>query len=218
MVHIKCTWQTSCAGRVGALWEHGGLTGLGTEKESQNGKEWRAQMQEGTLVITEYITESTVWSAGCQQYPQTWVMGWNKHKIEYASLRRFTSTHSKQNGTGGFIATIFFSFNNLGFNLACSKCVVLKVRMSVCGIVRLTSSHFLSERRKKASGWEKNLLYPIVMLILLAGTVHVWDQLTESLLFTAVPHAAWLVAARTNPQLLQVFFFFFQASGCGNDF
>uniref|UniRef100_A0A8D3CSW0 Limb development membrane protein 1 n=1 Tax=Scophthalmus maximus TaxID=52904 RepID=A0A8D3CSW0_SCOMX len=27
------------------------------------------------------------------------------------------------------------------------------------------------ERRKKASGWEKNLLYPIVMLILLAGTV-----------------------------------------------
>uniref|UniRef100_A0A665X5K2 Limb development membrane protein 1 n=1 Tax=Echeneis naucrates TaxID=173247 RepID=A0A665X5K2_ECHNA len=26
------------------------------------------------------------------------------------------------------------------------------------------------ERRKKASGWEKNLLYPIVMLILLAGT------------------------------------------------
>uniref|UniRef100_A0A3Q1F0R7 Limb development membrane protein 1 n=1 Tax=Acanthochromis polyacanthus TaxID=80966 RepID=A0A3Q1F0R7_9TELE len=28
----------------------------------------------------------------------------------------------------------------------------------------------LLERRKKASGWEKNLLYPIVMLILLAGT------------------------------------------------
>uniref|UniRef100_A0A3Q3EX77 Limb development membrane protein 1 n=1 Tax=Labrus bergylta TaxID=56723 RepID=A0A3Q3EX77_9LABR len=27
------------------------------------------------------------------------------------------------------------------------------------------------ERRKKASGWEKNLLYPIVMLILLSGTV-----------------------------------------------
>uniref|UniRef100_A0A673ARU1 Limb development membrane protein 1 n=1 Tax=Sphaeramia orbicularis TaxID=375764 RepID=A0A673ARU1_9TELE len=27
------------------------------------------------------------------------------------------------------------------------------------------------ERRKKASGWEKNLLYPIVMLILLTGTV-----------------------------------------------
>uniref|UniRef100_A0A3P8UL77 Limb development membrane protein 1 n=1 Tax=Cynoglossus semilaevis TaxID=244447 RepID=A0A3P8UL77_CYNSE len=26
------------------------------------------------------------------------------------------------------------------------------------------------ERRKKASGWEKNLLYPVVMLILLAGT------------------------------------------------
>uniref|UniRef100_A0A8C4F3D4 Limb development membrane protein 1 n=1 Tax=Dicentrarchus labrax TaxID=13489 RepID=A0A8C4F3D4_DICLA len=29
----------------------------------------------------------------------------------------------------------------------------------------------LLERRKKASGWEKNLLYPIVMLILLTGTV-----------------------------------------------
>uniref|UniRef100_A0A3B4YJ36 Limb development membrane protein 1 n=1 Tax=Seriola lalandi dorsalis TaxID=1841481 RepID=A0A3B4YJ36_SERLL len=28
----------------------------------------------------------------------------------------------------------------------------------------------LLERRKKASGWEKNLLYPIVMLILLSGT------------------------------------------------
>uniref|UniRef100_A0A673ANY8 Limb development membrane protein 1 n=1 Tax=Sphaeramia orbicularis TaxID=375764 RepID=A0A673ANY8_9TELE len=32
---------------------------------------------------------------------------------------------------------------------------------------RLTA---LLERRKKASGWEKNLLYPIVMLILLTGT------------------------------------------------
>lgn len=37
-------------------------------------------------------------------------------------------------------------------------------------------SHFLEERRKKASGWEKNLLYPIVMLILLTGTVSVWDS------------------------------------------
>lgn len=35
-------------------------------------------------------------------------------------------------------------------------------------------SHILSERRKKASGWEKNLLYPMVMLILLAGTVGVF--------------------------------------------
>lgn len=56
--------------------------------------------------------------------------------------------------------------------------------MYVCDIVRLTSSHLLSERRKKASGWEKNLLYPMVMLILLAGTVRVWDQPTGSLLFT----------------------------------
>lgn len=37
-------------------------------------------------------------------------------------------------------------------------------------------SHFLSERRKKASGWEKNLLYPMVMLILLSGTVSAWDS------------------------------------------
>lgn len=29
------------------------------------------------------------------------------------------------------------------------------------------------ERRKKASAWEKNLLYPIVMLILLTGTVSI---------------------------------------------
>ena len=29
----------------------------------------------------------------------------------------------------------------------------------------------ISERRKKASAWEKNLLYPIVMLVLLTGTV-----------------------------------------------
>lgn len=45
-------------------------------------------------------------------------------------------------------------------------------------VVRLTRSNFLSERRKKASGWEKNVLYPMVMLILLAGTVRVQDQLT----------------------------------------
>uniref|UniRef100_A0A3Q0SJU8 Limb development membrane protein 1 n=1 Tax=Amphilophus citrinellus TaxID=61819 RepID=A0A3Q0SJU8_AMPCI len=33
----------------------------------------------------------------------------------------------------------------------------------------------LLERRKKASGWEKNLLYPIVMLILLTGTVSMFN-------------------------------------------
>lgn len=158
-----------------------------------------------------------MWSAGCQQCPQIWVMSWNKHKIEYASLSCFTSTHSQQNGTGGFIAT-FFSPNNLGFNLACSKCVVLKVRMSVCGIVRLTSSHFLTERRKKASVWEKNLLYPIVMLILLAGTVRVGDQFTGSLLFTPVAHAAWLVATGTNPQLLQLFSFISKRRGVETTF
>lgn len=52
-------------------------------------------------------------------------------------------------------------------------------------VVRLTCSNFLSERRKKASGWEKNVLYPMVMLILLAGTVRVpaflRDQLTLTL-------------------------------------
>uniref|UniRef100_A0AAQ5Y022 Limb development membrane protein 1 n=1 Tax=Amphiprion ocellaris TaxID=80972 RepID=A0AAQ5Y022_AMPOC len=36
------------------------------------------------------------------------------------------------------------------------------------------------ERRKKASGWEKNLLYPIVMLILLTGTVSAETDLSLS--------------------------------------
>uniref|UniRef100_A0AAX7V4H9 Limb development membrane protein 1 n=1 Tax=Astatotilapia calliptera TaxID=8154 RepID=A0AAX7V4H9_ASTCA len=35
---------------------------------------------------------------------------------------------------------------------------------------RVTRLEMEKERRKKASGWEKNLLYPIVMLILLTGT------------------------------------------------
>uniref|UniRef100_A0A7N5ZTU1 Limb development membrane protein 1 n=1 Tax=Anabas testudineus TaxID=64144 RepID=A0A7N5ZTU1_ANATE len=38
----------------------------------------------------------------------------------------------------------------------------------------------LLERRKKASGWEKNLLYPIVMLILLTGTVSAETDLSLS--------------------------------------
>lgn len=50
-------------------------------------------------------------------------------------------------------------------------------------VVRLTCSNLLSERRKKASGWEKNVLYPMVMLILLAGTVCVRDQLTVLYLY-----------------------------------
>uniref|UniRef100_A0A8P4KSG5 Limb development membrane protein 1 n=1 Tax=Dicentrarchus labrax TaxID=13489 RepID=A0A8P4KSG5_DICLA len=37
------------------------------------------------------------------------------------------------------------------------------------------------ERRKKASGWEKNLLYPIVMLILLTGTVSARTDLSLSI-------------------------------------
>uniref|UniRef100_A0A672PJ81 Limb region 1 protein homolog n=1 Tax=Sinocyclocheilus grahami TaxID=75366 RepID=A0A672PJ81_SINGR len=39
----------------------------------------------------------------------------------------------------------------------------------ICALESLLSPSVL-ERRKKASAWEKNLLYPIVMLILLAGT------------------------------------------------
>lgn len=61
--------------------------------------------------------------------------------------------------------------------------LVLKVRISMSDVVRLTCSNLLSERRKKASGWEKNVLYPMVMLILLAGTVCVRDQLTVLYLY-----------------------------------
>uniref|UniRef100_A0A3Q3FXT5 Limb development membrane protein 1 n=1 Tax=Kryptolebias marmoratus TaxID=37003 RepID=A0A3Q3FXT5_KRYMA len=49
---------------------------------------------------------------------------------------------------------------------------------------------FLSERRKKASGWEKNLLYPIVMLILLAGTTISVIMVALNILYLLVDETA----------------------------
>ncbi|KAM4543965.1 limb region 1 protein homolog isoform 1-T1 [Fundulus diaphanus] len=46
------------------------------------------------------------------------------------------------------------------------------------------------ERRKKASGWEKNLLYPIVMLILLAGTIISVIMVALNILYLLVDETA----------------------------
>ncbi|XP_019943043.1 limb region 1 protein homolog isoform X1 [Paralichthys olivaceus] len=46
------------------------------------------------------------------------------------------------------------------------------------------------ERRKKASGWEKNLLYPIVMLILLAGTTISVIMVALNILYLLVDETA----------------------------
>uniref|UniRef100_A0A8D3AGN2 Limb development membrane protein 1 n=1 Tax=Scophthalmus maximus TaxID=52904 RepID=A0A8D3AGN2_SCOMX len=48
----------------------------------------------------------------------------------------------------------------------------------------------LNERRKKASGWEKNLLYPIVMLILLAGTTLSVIMVALNILYLLVDETA----------------------------
>uniref|UniRef100_A0AAY4CAE0 Limb development membrane protein 1 n=1 Tax=Denticeps clupeoides TaxID=299321 RepID=A0AAY4CAE0_9TELE len=53
----------------------------------------------------------------------------------------------------------------------------------------------LNERRKKASGWEKNLLYPIVMLILLAGTVSIPTEEDPSLSSGAPPVCFYLMVS-----------------------
>ncbi|MEQ2176119.1 Limb region 1 protein, partial [Goodea atripinnis] len=45
-------------------------------------------------------------------------------------------------------------------------------------------------RRKKASGWEKNLLYPIVMLILLAGTTISVIMVALNILYLLVDETA----------------------------
>uniref|UniRef100_A0A8C7X781 Limb development membrane protein 1 n=1 Tax=Oryzias sinensis TaxID=183150 RepID=A0A8C7X781_9TELE len=47
-----------------------------------------------------------------------------------------------------------------------------------------------SERRKKASGWEKNLLYPMVMLILLAGTTISVIMVALNILYLLVDETA----------------------------
>ena len=74
----------------------------------------------------------------------------------------------------------------------------------------------LLERRKKASGWEKNLLYPIVMLILLTGTVSAETDLSLSSNCLLMAYTAWLVATATNtvPQNSS----FPTEFGCGNYF
>ncbi|XP_035980951.1 limb region 1 protein homolog isoform X2 [Fundulus heteroclitus] len=46
------------------------------------------------------------------------------------------------------------------------------------------------ERRKKASGWEKNLLYPTVMLILLAGTIISVIMVALNILYLLVDETA----------------------------
>uniref|UniRef100_A0A8C7X860 Limb development membrane protein 1 n=1 Tax=Oryzias sinensis TaxID=183150 RepID=A0A8C7X860_9TELE len=46
------------------------------------------------------------------------------------------------------------------------------------------------ERRKKASGWEKNLLYPMVMLILLAGTTISVIMVALNILYLLVDETA----------------------------
>uniref|UniRef100_A0A8D0D2D3 Limb development membrane protein 1 n=1 Tax=Sander lucioperca TaxID=283035 RepID=A0A8D0D2D3_SANLU len=46
------------------------------------------------------------------------------------------------------------------------------------------------ERRKKASGWEKNLLYPMVMLILLAGTTISVIMVVLNILYLLVDETA----------------------------
>uniref|UniRef100_A0A3P9M4M1 Limb development membrane protein 1 n=1 Tax=Oryzias latipes TaxID=8090 RepID=A0A3P9M4M1_ORYLA len=48
----------------------------------------------------------------------------------------------------------------------------------------------LLERRKKASGWEKNLLYPMVMLILLAGTTISVIMVALNILYLLVDETA----------------------------
>uniref|UniRef100_A0A8C3B028 Limb development membrane protein 1 n=1 Tax=Cyclopterus lumpus TaxID=8103 RepID=A0A8C3B028_CYCLU len=57
------------------------------------------------------------------------------------------------------------------------------------------------ERRKKASGWEKNLLYPIVMLILLAGTVSAVTDLSLSPNCLLMAYTAWLDRGIGNTSL-----------------
>lgn len=141
-----------------------------------------------------------LWSGRCQQCLQTWVMSGNKQKMEYASLRRFICPPLQHSLTGGFIATLLWIVEHLFSHL---MGVVLKVGMSTSDIVRLTSAHFLSERRKKASGWEKNVLYPMVMLILLAGTVRVRGQHYFCHYCLPAARAAKLGATGTNPQPLQ---------------
>lgn len=65
-------------------------------------------------------------------------------------------------------------------------------------------SYFHSERRKKASGWEKNLLYPIVMLILLAGTVSAVTDSSLSPNCLLLAYAAGPLAIGTNTPVPQI--------------
>ncbi|MEQ2226556.1 hypothetical protein ILYODFUR_028590, partial [Ilyodon furcidens] len=55
------------------------------------------------------------------------------------------------------------------------------------------------ERRKKASGWEKNLLYPIVMLILLAGTTISVIMVALNILYLLVDETAMPKGSTVSP-------------------
>lgn len=69
------------------------------------------------------------------------------------------------------------------------KMFLLQLLFKTNALTFWCDSRFLSERRKKASGWEKNLLYPMVMLILLTGTVSVWDSPIIMLMFVYGIHS-----------------------------
>uniref|UniRef100_A0A3B3XAN7 Limb development membrane protein 1 n=1 Tax=Poecilia mexicana TaxID=48701 RepID=A0A3B3XAN7_9TELE len=62
------------------------------------------------------------------------------------------------------------------------------------------------ERRKKASGWEKNLLYPMVMLILLAGTTISVIMVALNILYLLVDETAMPKGSTVSPLTAQSVF------------
>ena len=91
------------------------------------------------------------------------------------------------NKSGELISSVRVKVSKLGlyfsgFRALCSKTLnsahLVFTKKKTSGIQRVfidcVSVCFCPpERRKKASAWEKNLLYPFVMLILLTGTVSI---------------------------------------------
>lgn len=112
-----------------------------------------------------------------------------------------TSTHSQQSETE-FITTFFFYYR--GFIHASTKCVVFKVRLSMCDIVRLTSPHFLLREKKESIRLGEKLIVPDGDAdparrngMCLGPTYYIIT------VYHCCAHAAWLVASGANPQLLQ---------------
>uniref|UniRef100_A0A3Q2QRV2 Limb development membrane protein 1 n=1 Tax=Fundulus heteroclitus TaxID=8078 RepID=A0A3Q2QRV2_FUNHE len=62
------------------------------------------------------------------------------------------------------------------------------------------------ERRKKASGWEKNLLYPTVMLILLAGTIISVIMVALNILYLLVDETAMPKGSTVSLPIVLFFF------------